>query len=110
MPRIRDGDFIVMRSILLAAYLLAATSAFAETRIFTVDNADGYEIDRCLASGEPCGAVAAAAICRTRQYVKAVDYGHVDASEITGGVPNGSAVKACEGRSCPNIVAVTCSR
>jgi hypothetical protein len=110
MPRIRDGDFLVMRSILLATCLLAATSAFAETHIFTVDNVDGYEIDRCLASGEPCGAVAAAAICRTRQYVKAVDYGHVDANEITGGVPNGAAVKACEGRACPNIVAVTCSR
>ena len=56
----------MMRSILLAAGLFMATSALAETRIFVVDNMDGYEIDRCLAAGDPCGAAAAAALCRTR--------------------------------------------
>jgi hypothetical protein len=93
-----------MRSILLAAGLFAATSAFAETHIFIVDNMDGYEIDRCLAAGEPCGALAAAAICRTRQYAKAVEYGHVDSADITGGVPSAKVKNAS------NIVAVTCTR
>lgn len=93
-----------MRSILLAAGLIAATSAFAETRIFVVDNMDGYEIDRCLAAGEPCGAHAAAALCRTRQFEKAVEYGKVDSAEITGSVPHARRAKA------KNIVAVTCSR
>ncbi len=93
-----------MRSVLMALSLFAATSAFAETRIFIVDNMDGYEIDRCLAAGEPCGALAAAALCRTRQFAKAIEYGHVDPKEITGGVPNSSAAKNA------NIVAVTCSR
>jgi hypothetical protein len=92
-----------MRSILLAASLFAATSAFAETHIFIVDNMDGYEIDRCLAAGEPCGALAAAALCRARQYAKAVEYGHVDPKDITGSVPNPPAKNT-------NIVAVTCSR
>jgi hypothetical protein len=95
---------------ILATCMLAAQSALAETRIFVVDNADGYEIDRCLASGEPCGAIAAATICHSRQYVRAIDYGHVDAAEITGGVPNGQSIEGCKGRSCPSIVAVTCSR
>lgn len=94
----------MMRSILLAAGLFMATSAFAETRIFVVDNMDGYEIDRCLAAGEPCGAHAAAALCRTRQFEKALEYGQVDAAEITGSVPVRRAAKAS------NIVAVTCSR
>ncbi len=92
------------RSILFAACLLAANPAFAETQIFVVDNTDGYEIDRCLASGEPCGALAASAICRARQYVKAVEYGHVKAAEITSRVPNRGGSKTS------NIIAVTCSR
>ena len=92
------------------ASLIAAPSARAETRIFLVDASDGYEIDRCLASGEVCGAAAAAALCRAREYAKAVDFGRLDPSEVTGGVPAGTQVKACEGRSCPDRVAITCSR
>jgi hypothetical protein len=92
------------------AGLLAASSARAETHIFLVDSSDGYGIDRCLASGEPCGAAAAAALCQAREYAKAVDFGRIDPAEITGGVPAGIQVKACKGRSCPDIVAITCSR
>lgn len=95
------------RTLLLAACLLAATSALtpalAETQIFVVDNTDGYEIDRCLAAGEPCGALAAAAICRTRQYEKAVEYGNVRAEEITASVAR-PVIKTAQ------VVAVTCSR
>ena len=71
---------------------------------------DGYGIDRCLASGEPCGAAAASALCRAREYAKAVDFGRIDPAEITGGVPAGTQVSACKGRSCPDMVAITCSR
>ena len=94
----------MMRSILLAAGLFMATSALAETRIFVVDNMDGYEIDRCLAAGDPCGAAAAAALCRTRQFEKAVEYGQVDSADITSSVPRSKRARA------KNIVAVTCSR
>ena len=90
--------------------LLAAPSARAETHIFLVDASDDYGIDRCLASGEACGAAAASALCRAREYAKAVDFGRIDPSEITGGVPAGTLVKACEGSSCPDMVAITCSR
>jgi hypothetical protein len=93
----------VKRILLLAACLLAATPTLAETQIFVVDNTDGYEIDRCLAAGEPCGALAAAAICRTRQYEKAVEYGNVRAEEITASVAQ-PAVRTAQ------VVAVTCSR
>ncbi len=92
------------------AGLLAAPSARAETHIFLVDSSDGYGIDRCLASGEPCGAAAAATICRAREYAKAVDFGRIDPTEITGGVPAGTQVSACKGRACPDMVAITCSR
>lgn len=92
------------RFVLFAACLLAASAAFAETRIFVVDNIDGYEIDRCLASGEPCGAVAAAAICRTREYAKALEYGHIEAAGITNGISNRPADNPSK------IVAVTCTR
>ena len=91
------------RNLLLAVCLLAATPVLAETQIFVVDNTDGYEIDRCLAAGEPCGAAAAAAICRTRQDEKAVEYGHIEASEITSTVTKRTAKAA-------QVVAVTCAR
>ncbi len=97
-------------ALVLLAGLLAAASARAETRIFLVDSSDGYGIDRCLASGEPCGAPAASALCQAREYVKAVDFGRIDPAEITGGVPAGTQLTACKGRSCPDIVAITCSR
>ena len=90
--------------------LLAASPARAETHIFLVDSSDGYGIDRCLASGEPCGAAAASALCQAREYTKAVDFGRIDPAEITGGVPAGSQASACKGRTCPDMVAITCSR
>jgi hypothetical protein len=40
--------------------MIAATGASAETRVFIIANqADGYGVDQCLASGEKCGASAA---------------------------------------------------
>ena len=96
--------FVVLASV------LAASSARAETHIFLLDSSDGYGVDRCLAAGEPCGAAAAAALCQARQYAKAVDFGRIDPTEITGGVPAGIQINACKGSACPDIVAVTCSR
>lgn len=103
-----------MRSARFGALLifgsLLTLPAAAETRIFTVDGSDGYGIDRCLASGEPCGEAAASAICRARSYTKAVDFGRIDPNEITGAVPAGAGVARCEGRNCPQTVAITCTR
>ena len=105
------GDSIVkLGFVVFALSVLAVSPARAETRIFLVDSSDGYGIDRCLASGEACGAAAASAICRSREFAKAVDFGRIDPGEITGGVPAGTQVKTCKGNACPDVVAITCSR
>jgi hypothetical protein len=94
----------------LAAGIAFAAPASAETRIFLLDGQSGYGIDNCLAAGEQCGAAAAAAICRAREYVHAVDFGRLDPNEITGAVPDGKRPPRCEGRGCPETVAITCTR
>lgn len=101
-----------MRSVRFAAFLFAGlafnASAQAETRIFVVTGDDGYGIDRCLAAGERCGERAANALCRSRQFVQAVNFGRIDPKEVTGAVPEG--IGQCDGPGCPETVAITCSR
>jgi hypothetical protein len=101
---------VLSAAILFAAGLSLAAPAAAETRIFLLDGQNGYGIDTCLASGEQCGAAAAAAICRAREYVQAVDFGRIDPNELTGAVPDGKRPPRCEGRGCPETVAITCTR
>ena len=56
--------------------------------MFIVANdADGYGVDRCLASGEKCGAAAANAYCKTQAFAQAATYRKVDRSDITGTIP-----------------------
>ena len=91
-----------------ALYFNVSVSAQAEKRIFIVaNNADGYGIDRCLATGAACGAAAAAAYCRSRDYNQAASYRRLDRDEITGMAPAGGA---CKGASCNEFVAIECSR
>jgi hypothetical protein len=91
------------------AALYFNVSAHAEKRIFIVaNNADGYGIDRCLATGDACGAAAAGAYCRSRDYSKAASYRRLDRDEITGAVPAGGA--GCKGATCHEFVAIECSR
>jgi len=92
----------------LIAGLVAVAPAQAETHIFVVNGNDGYGIDRCLASGEPCGTLAANALCRAREYVQAVNFGRVDPKEITGAVAEGLAY--CAAKGCTETVAITCAR
>jgi hypothetical protein len=94
----------------LAMALAVATTASAETHIFVLKGDDGYGIHDCLASGDECGEAAAAAICRARDYLQAVNFGRVDTDEITGAVPEGKRPAPCEGKLCPMTVAVTCQR
>lgn len=85
-----------------------ATQA-SERRIFIIaNNADGYGVDRCLASGARCGAAAATAYCRSREFTQAVSYNKVDKDEITGAVPSGG--QACRGGTCEEFVAIVCTR
>ena len=99
-----------LRFVALAAALAFAAPAGAETHIFVLKGDDGYGIHDCLASGEHCGEAAAAAICRARDYVQVVSFGRVDTDEITGAVPADKRPARCEGKLCPLLVAVTCTR
>jgi hypothetical protein len=96
----------VLAAIAFAAALGGSVTAQAETRIFIIaNNADGYGIDRCLASGANCGAAVAAAYCRARDYAKVASFRRVDQGEITGAVPTttGSAARN-------EFVAIECLR
>lgn len=92
-----------------ATIYLGASAAYAESRIFIIaNNADGYGIDRCLANSAACGAAAATAYCRSREFTQAASYRKVDRDEITGAVPTGAA--ACGRAGCEEFVAIECSR
>ena len=89
--------------------LLAATAAQAEKRVFIVaNNADGYGVDRCLASGSQCGTAAATAYCKAREFVQAVSFRKVDKEEITGAIPANSGT--CRAGNCEQFVAIECKR
>jgi hypothetical protein len=103
-----------MRSIfavfVFSAAILSAGSAQAERRLFIVsNNADGYGVDRCLASGASCGAPVATAYCRARDFNQAVSYRKVDKDDITGAVPAGGS-GGCRAGTCEEFVAIECSR
>ncbi len=96
----------VFAALVLAAALTGSVTASAEKRIFIIaNNADGYGIDRCLASGAHCGAAAAAAYCKSRDFAQVGSFRKVDHDEITGAVPstNGSAARN-------EFVAIECVR
>ena len=102
-----------MRSLIalgaLGCAMLLATPARAESHVFIIaNNADGYGVDRCLASGARCGAAAAAAYCKSREFAQATSYRQVDKDEITGAIPTNAG--ACKGNSCDQFVAIECAR
>ena len=98
----------VLAALSFAAALYFSVSAQAEKRIFIIaNNSDGYGIDRCLANGAACGAAAATAYCRSREFTQAGSYRKVDRDEITGAVPAGTG---CKGGTCNEFVAIECQR
>jgi len=101
-----------MRSLLAAVVctvLLGVSAAQAEKKIFIIaNNADGYGVDRCLASGERCGSAAATAYCKAREFVQAISFRKVDKEDITGAIPVNS--NACRGGNCEQFVAIECTR
>jgi hypothetical protein len=104
-----------MRTILaglLGASLLAgaAHAAQSERRMFIIPNdADGYGIDRCLATGDHCGRAAANSYCQTHQFAQATSYHKVDRDDITGAIP-ADASGGCRGGKCDNLVAIVCTK
>jgi opacity protein-like surface antigen len=100
----------IASAVLACAFLLAASAASADSRVFIIANqANGYGVDQCLARGEKCGAHAARSYCQSREFAVATAYRRVDPDEITGAVPSGGGDK-CTGSSCSEYVAITCQR
>jgi hypothetical protein len=91
------------------AIIASLSAAQAEKRTFIIaNNADGYGIDHCLATGAQCGTAAATAFCRGREYAQAVSFGKVDRGEITGTSPNNDV--GCRRAACADFVAIECTR
>ena len=99
----------ILAGLTFAAVICAGATAQAEQRIFIIaNNADGYGVDRCLATGAPCGVAVATAYCKARDYAQAQSFHKVDRAEITGAVRSSS--ETCWGASCDEFVAIECSR
>src|SRR2546425_8884172 len=95
---------------LASAFLLAASAASADSRVFIVANqADGYGVDECLARGEKCGAHAARSYCQSRGFAQATAYRRVDPDEVTRAGPKDGGDR-CSGHGCGEYVAITCQR
>jgi hypothetical protein len=98
-----------MTAAALLASLVSSAHA-AQRRMFIVANdADDYGIDRCLASGERCGAAAANAYCRSQSFSTAASYRKVDREDITGAIP-AEGVSDCRAGRCAHFVAIVCTR
>ncbi len=102
-----------MRSLLAVAVagavLASLSAARAEKRLFIIaSNSDGYGVDHCLATGARCGAAAASAFCRSREFAQAVSFRKIDRAEITGAVPNYGV--ACRRSACADFIAIECAR
>ena len=98
-----------MSAFLACAFLLGASAASADSRVFIIANqADGYGVDQCLAKGEKCGAHAARSYCQSRDFAEASSYRRVDPDEITGSVPKVN--ESCNHAGCNEYVAITCQR
>jgi hypothetical protein len=98
-----------MSAALAGVALLAASAAFADSRVFIIANQpDGYGVDQCLARGDKCGAHAARSYCQSRDFDQASSYRRVDPDEITGSVPKAGA--NCHHSGCDEYVAITCQR
>ncbi len=79
----------VFAALAFAAALGGSVTAQAEKRVFIIaNNADGYGVDRCLATGANCGAAVATAYCQSRAFAQAGSFRKIDRDEITGAVPS----------------------
>ena len=102
------GVFAVASALVV---LVFAVPAKADRRLFIVaNNADGYGVDRCLASGESCGTAAATSFCRGREYKTAQSFRKVDRDDITGAIPTEGTTGTCKAGLCDNFVAIECTR
>jgi len=86
------------------ACIVAASNAWAETRVFIIAN----QFDQCLTWDEKCGAPAAQTYCQSRDFAHASAYRRVDPDEITGEFPRSG--KNCPRDHCDEYIAIFCQR
>jgi hypothetical protein len=99
----------ILAGLAVAAVVCGSVSAQAERRIFIIaNNADGYGVDRCLATGATCGVAIATAYCKSRDFVQVQSFHKIDRDEITGAVR--ASGESCRVGSCDEFVAIECSR
>jgi hypothetical protein len=99
-----------LSALLACAFVLVVSAASADTKVFIIANeADGYGVDQCLARGDKCGAYAARAYCRSRDFAQATSFRRVNPDEITGAIPK-AAGERCGHSGCNEYVAITCQR
>ncbi|MCK0196159.1 hypothetical protein MWN34_04460 [Ancylobacter sp. 6x-1] len=100
------------RALIVATLAFAPTLALADgrTEMFLVDSSDGYGIDTCVASGQPCGEAMAGAWCRAHDYARAVSFGRVKSDAATPQLIALRKQSACYGNGCAETVAITCER
>src|SRR5215475_10513079 len=86
---------MTLRSILLAAAVLAASPAFAQNiASFVVANDDGYGVDTCLQSGSACGQPVATAWCVANGYERSIDFRPQTTADLTGAIDGPTQVAA----------------
>jgi len=86
--------------------VLTGLPAHAEKRVFIIaTNADGYGVDRCLATGESCGTSIATAYCRAHAFDSALSFRKIEPTEI-----HKAASDVPCGRGCDGFVAIECTR
>ena len=77
---------------LLSFAAASSAAAQAERRVFIIPNdAGGYGVDRCLATGASCGTAIATAYCRAREFDQALSFRKIERGEITGTAPASAA-------------------
>ncbi len=93
----------------MLAFVLAATPASADTRVFIIANQAAGDVGECLAKGQKCGAQTALSYCQSQHFAQAASFRRVDPDEVTGSVPAPKAGQCKEG-NCDEYVAIICRR
>src|SRR5215471_17128685 len=78
----------------------------AETHIFVIGHdADGYGVDRCLASNVACGTMVANAYCHSHEYAQALSFRKVESNDIAGAITaSRSDDRSCSANRCAEFV------
>jgi hypothetical protein len=98
----------LLATLSLTTILFGAGAAAAENRIFIIANqADGYGVDRCLATAGSCGTAIANTYCRSRDFDRALSYRKLDRDDVASAVP---AATSCPAGGCTAFVAIECAR